>query len=92
MKYKAYPRSPAWQKLRTEVFTRAIKNANSHNLHGICERRGYSPWRPCLQVHQKNYDHIFNKRLEDLILLCPNCHKAEMESKNVLKANFHTLS
>lgn len=84
MTYKAYLRSPAWQKLRVKVFDRALKNANSHNRFGVCEKCGYEPWKPCLQLHHKNYDRIFRERLEDLILLCPNCHKAEMRGINAL--------
>lgn len=81
MSYKQYLRSDKWQKIRQAVFERALKNANSHNKHGVCERCGYEPWRPCLQVHHINYGHIFNGRLEDLILLCPNCHKELYQHK-----------
>lgn len=92
MTYKAYLRSPAWQKLRRAVFDRAVKNANSKNRFGVCEKCGYEPWKPCLQVHHRNYDHVFGEKLEDLILLCPCGHKAEIKSKNVQEANSHTLS
>lgn len=79
MTYRAYLRSPAWQKLRAAVFNRALKNANSNNRFGVCEKCGYEPWKPCLQVHHKNYDSAYHERLEDLILLCPKCHKAELK-------------
>lgn len=59
------------------MFKRALHNAGSHNLHGVCEQCGYEPYKPCLQVHHKTYDRIFREELDDLILLCPKCHKAE---------------
>lgn len=81
MTYKQYLRSDKWQKIRQAVFERALKNANCNNRHGICERCGYQPWKPCLQLHHKNYDSVYHERLEDLILLCPNCHKAELRNR-----------
>lgn len=77
MNYKAYLKSPEWQALRKQVFERALRNAGSTNLHGVCEKCGYEPWKPCLQVHHKDYSRIGKEKLEDLILLCPNCHKQE---------------
>jgi predicted HNH restriction endonuclease len=75
MTYKQYLNSSKWQQLRQQVFNRARKNANSNNKLGVCERCGYTPWKPCLQVHHINYNNVFNEKLEDLILICPNCHK-----------------
>lgn len=75
MTYKQYLKSDKWRLKRQEVFNRALKNANSNNKHGVCEKCGYEPFKPCLQVHHLSYDNIFNERLKDLILLCPYCHK-----------------
>ena len=76
MNYKAYLHSQEWQEIRRKVFNRALKNANSNNLHGVCEKCGYEPYKPCLQVHHKSYGEDMN-RLDNLILLCPRCHKKE---------------
>lgn len=46
--YMEYLKSPQWQELRRRVFQRALQNAGSHNLHGVCEKCGYEPWKPCL--------------------------------------------
>lgn len=76
MSYKNFLRSAEWQEIRKKVFERALRNANSNNRFGVCEKCGYEPWKPCLQVHHKSYGKAKND-LENLILLCPNCHKAE---------------
>ena len=74
-KYKQYLKSTQWQLKRQQVFNRALKNANSKNKYGVCEKCGYEPYKECLQVHHLNYDNVYNEHLEDLILLCPYCHK-----------------
>ena len=76
-KYRAYLLSDAWKKKKQAVFERARKTAGTDNLHGVCEKCGYKPYKPCLQVHHKTYAHIYNEPLEDLELLCPRCHRAE---------------
>lgn len=73
--YRAYLQSPKWKALRQLVFERARKNANSNNLFGVCEKCGYQPWKPILQVHHLTYERVFHEELDDLILLCPRCHK-----------------
>lgn len=83
--YKRYLHSPHWQELRRQVFERALQNAGSTNLHGVCERCGYEPWRPCLQLHHISYDRVGAERLEDLILLCPNCHREETRKQKEAK-------
>ena len=80
-KYQKYLQSQEWQEKKRQVFRRALRNANSNNMYGICEKCGYTPWRPCLQIHHKSYKNVFNEPLEDLILLCPRCHKAETEKQ-----------
>lgn len=77
MTYKKYLQSTKWKEKRKKVFERAKSNANSSNKYGICERCSYEPKRNCLQVHHKTYIHLFDEPLEDLELLCPNCHKLE---------------
>ncbi len=77
MTYKQYLHTDKWKQKKAEVFKRALTNANSNNLHGVCEQCGYEPWKPCLQVHHVTYDNLYNEKLEDLILLCPRCHKAK---------------
>lgn len=86
MTYKQYLKSEKWQEKREAVFIRALKNANSTNQHGVCERCGYEPHKPCLQVHHKTYEHVYDELLEELELLCPNCHRAETEKNKQEKA------
>lgn len=88
MTYKKYLQSKKWQEKRIKVFERAKSNANSSNKYGICERCGYEPKRNCLQVHHKTYIHLFNEPLEDLELLCPNCHKAETKKQRAEHKEF----
>lgn len=81
MTYKEYLLSEQWQERRKKVFSRALANANSNNKYGICEKCSYKPRKHCLQVHHKTYVNLFNEPIEDLELLCPNCHKEETEKQ-----------
>lgn len=76
MKYREYLRTTQWQEIRKKVFERALKNSKSNNKYGVCESCGYVPYKACLQVHHKTYAGEMN-RLDNLILLCPNCHKKQ---------------
>ena len=75
MTYKQYLKTDKWQELKRNVFKRSLRNAAGYNPFGVCENCGYSPYKPCLQVHHKTYERLFCEELEDLILLCPRCHK-----------------
>ena len=77
MTYRQYLNcSDDWKATKKQVFERALQNANCTNRFGICEKCGYQPYKPCLQVHHKSYGENMN-RLDNLVLLCPRCHKAE---------------
>lgn len=84
-KYREYLQSQQWQELRRGVFQRALQNTGSNNLHRVCEKCGYEPWKPCLQVHHKTYERVFREKLDDLILLCPKCHKKEKENRQATR-------
>jgi hypothetical protein len=62
-KYHEYLRSEEWYALRK----RKIKEAG-----GRCQM--CSKGEP-LHVHHRTYDNIFNEKLEDLIVLCKDCHE-----------------
>ena len=79
--YSMYLKSSAWQAKKRACIERSKQNANSDNMFGVCERCGYRPWKPILQLHHKKYDHIFNEPLEDLELLCPRCHREETKKQ-----------
>lgn len=83
--YKEYLKSPEWQAKRKAVFERALKNAKSNNRFGTCEKCGYQPYKPCLQVHHLTYEHVYDERLEELQLLCPRCHKEETKKQKEQK-------
>lgn len=85
MTYKQYLKSEKWQNIKKQVYDRARKNVGTDNRFGVCEACGYQPYKPCLQVHHRTYERIMNERLEDLILLCPRCHKAETEKQRQAK-------
>lgn len=73
--YRAYLKSDSWKAKRQAIYQRALTNANSNNRFGICELCGYEPFKNCLQVHHKTYVRVGKEHLDDLILLCPYCHK-----------------
>ena len=77
LKYRNYLNSPQWQAKKQQLLERSRKKAGSDNIFGVCERCGYKPWKPNLQVHHLTYERIYEEKLEDLILLCPKCHKEE---------------
>ena len=82
IEYRKYLQSQKWQEKRKKVFERALKNANSTNRFGVCEKCGYQPWRPILQVHHLTYERVFHEEIEDLILLCPKCYKKHNKGGN----------
>lgn len=61
--YRAYLRSPAWQRLRVKVLRRA---------RGLCE--GCGEKRP-VEVHHLTYEHIFEEFLFELVAVCSECHR-----------------
>lgn len=73
--YRDYLQSPEWAEKKRACIERSKINTGSDNQFGVCERCGYKPWKPILQVHHLTYERIFNEDLEDLLLICPSCHK-----------------
>ncbi|HTB31828.1 MAG TPA: HNH endonuclease signature motif containing protein [Bacteroidia bacterium] len=72
-KYKQYLKSEKWAEKKFELFL----------LRGEkCER---CQSETDIQVHHKTYRTIFNEDLEDLEILCSNCHKAEHDAKDLRK-------
>jgi 5-methylcytosine-specific restriction endonuclease McrA len=64
-KYHRYLKSDAWKKIKIQVFTeRGLECEKCYSTKG-------------LQIHHKHYRNIFNEKLEDLILLCSECHQKE---------------
>jgi hypothetical protein len=71
--YKDYINSAPWRKLRKAKIVQAGEK---------CERCGLSKWSVKLEVHHKNYKHFKNERMEELEVLCPDCHsKADDERR-----------
>jgi hypothetical protein len=64
--YRAHLKSITWRKIR---------KAKLDSVHGQCERCG--SWHGRREVHHKTYERLGNERLEDLLVLCPDCHAAE---------------
>lgn len=61
--YQNYLVGPAWQ---------ALKEAAKRNARYQCELCGN---RSRLQVHHRDYAHVFHEAPEDLIVLCARCHR-----------------
>ncbi len=62
MKYFQYMRSEAWRDKRQEAFKHYGRR---------CEKCSTSS---CLVVHHSTYEHLFNEKMEDLMVLCKDCH------------------
>jgi hypothetical protein len=64
--YRDHLKSANWKKLRKAKLAEA---------HGLCQRCGSGSGRR--EVHHKSYERLGNERLDDLIVLCPECHAFE---------------
>jgi 5-methylcytosine-specific restriction endonuclease McrA len=65
VKYHKYLNSIDWKAKKTRVM---------QQRGGRCEKCN-SSYR--IEVHHKTYERIFNERLEDLEVLCFQCHRKE---------------
>jgi hypothetical protein len=63
--YAEYINSTAWKRLRDAK----IKQAGEK-----CERCNKSKWSVKLEVHHKNYEHFKREKLDDLEVVCHDCH------------------
>ena len=68
-KYEGYLRSKAWyQKRKAKLF----------NADYTCEKCGYCSYKATveipLDVHHKTYERLGNEDIDDLMVLCRNCH------------------
>lgn len=70
--YKEYINSKEWRKLRALKLEQAGER---------CERCGLSKWSTKLEVHHIDYKHFKRERLEDLQVLCPECHASADEER-----------
>jgi len=66
-KYQAYLLSPEWAAKRQKKFKQAGKRCQ------YCGRgRGQGIK---VQIHHLNYDSLYNEKMSDLAVACPDCHK-----------------
>jgi len=63
--YRAYLTSDGW---------RVRREAALHEAGYRCELCGH---RRRLQVHHRDYTHVFHETPDDLIVLCPQCHRKQ---------------
>lgn len=66
MKYEDYLKTDYWK------FCRQAKLEESDCTCGLCNHQDNTS--KTLQVHHKTYENRGNERLEDLIVLCEDCH------------------
>lgn len=64
-KYQEYISSAKWKRLR---------DAKIESVGGVCERCGISKFSVTLEVHHLHYKTFMKERLEDLQVLCHDCH------------------
>jgi len=63
--YSAYLRSPKWALKRKQALARSENK---------CERCGLSKWTVKLEVHHLTYERLGHEDLDDLQVLCEDCH------------------
>lgn len=67
--YKQYLKSNHWDIKRRGILKNNNRCANCNETLN-------------LEIHHLNYKNLGNEKLEDLIVLCKNCHKIVHECKN----------
>lgn len=87
-KYEDYIGGSQWKRIR---------DAKIEAVGGVCERCGISKFSVKLEVHHLHYKTLFHERLEDLQVLCHECHThADAERQTIeeleKKAHRHTSS
>jgi len=68
--YQQYLKGEHWQDVRRRYWKSKLHNGGCY----VCERTNVQ-----LQLHHKTYKRVGNERLNDLLLLCGDCHKAAHE-------------
>lgn len=66
--YHKYLKSKQWREKKEVLFKVRGRKCERYKK-GKCSKK--------IEVHHKTYENIFNEKLEDLEVLCSNCHKKE---------------
>lgn len=74
VEYREYLKSAAWKQRRWD----AIQRANMR-----CQCCGVSMKKVVLEVHHVTYERLGNESPQDLLAVCPSCHKKEDEKRRV---------
>jgi 5-methylcytosine-specific restriction endonuclease McrA len=69
--YSSYLNSPHWQSVRARYYKSRLPNRiqGGHIVCAACNGVGL------LQLHHKSYKRLGAERLQDLVLLCGDCHQ-----------------
>ena len=78
IKYKNYLLSDEWRKFRKEVLSTRTK----------CQNCGCSVKNTIPNIHHINYKNIFKETLEDVLVLCQDCHLRLHNKPKWKKAKF----
>ncbi len=67
-KYAAYLQTPHW---------RAFRYTALQSYGYTCQlcRREYRHAQQFINVHHKNYDHLYREKFRDVLVLCVRCHE-----------------
>lgn len=72
--YQEYINSVSWKHKREQK----LKSVGYK-----CEECGITKWSAHLEVHHLNYDHFKHEWMEDLKVLCPDCHSGADKKRQV---------
>jgi len=70
--YMQYMHSAEWHALRAQMIQHAVYRCQVCNDH-----------HPHLTVHHRTYERLGHEAPEDLLVLCPNCHKLYEDHKRL---------
>lgn len=65
--YRAYIKSSAWRALK-DIFLRSHLPKNCLGC--------WKPYQPNFELHHRTYENLGSEKLQDLCLLCRDCHQA----------------
>ena len=76
--YLQYLDSPEWRTIRRAAMRRAQFRCERENPGGLRHEGA-------LEVHHRHYLTFGHERLEDVEVLCPDCHRSEHVPRNLKK-------
>jgi hypothetical protein len=86
--YEKYLETPHWQAFRKLVFEAQLKRLG-RNCCERCQKERNSEGTVRLQVHHLTYERLGNELIEDVEIICRDCHEKEHGRDEVGRARHY---